>query len=70
MLGVIWFISAVPLDLLWHAMIGTEKDLGVLLGPAHLYMAISFSLILLGPLRAALWSRPRSSFIAPLPAVR
>jgi hypothetical protein len=67
LLGAISFVLAIPLDILWHMAVGTETDLGILLSPVHLLMGICLSLILLGPLQAALHETPRPKLIAQLP---
>lgn len=43
-------------DLVWHETFGFEVGVDALISPAHLYLALSGSLILTGPIRS-LWQR-------------
>lgn len=40
-------------DMLWHVLVGVEKDIATQLSPSHLFLATGFVLIVSGPFRAA-----------------
>ncbi len=56
LVGVVVFGVAGLLDMVWHVVFGIEVDVGTLLSPTHLGLAVGGVLIITGPLRAA-WSR-------------
>ncbi|TME87360.1 MAG: hypothetical protein E6I44_10150 [Chloroflexi bacterium] len=56
LVGVVIFGVAGLLDMVWHIVFGIEVDVGTLLSPTHLGLAIGGTLIITGPLRAA-WFR-------------
>jgi hypothetical protein len=65
--GVGWFVLGIPADMTWHIAIGPEKNLGILLSPTHLYLAVGMALMLTGPLRAGLAQQPPPKLLAQLP---
>ncbi len=56
LVGAVVFGIAGFLDMVWHVAFGIEVDVGTLLSPTHLGLAIGGGLIITGPLRAA-WLR-------------
>jgi hypothetical protein len=56
LVGVVVFGVAGLLDMVWHVVFGIEVDIGTLLSPTHLGLAVGGGLIISGPLRAA-WLR-------------
>lgn len=52
LVGVAIFGVAGLADLIWHTLFGIEVELGTLLSPTHLLLAIGGALIVTGPLRA------------------
>ncbi len=58
LLGVgLWFTGG-PFDFAWHAVFGFEANVEALMSPAHAVLALGFTLIASGPLRAILRRRP------------
>jgi hypothetical protein len=57
LLGVGIFLAAGVGDMAWHTLFGIEEGIEALLSPTHLLLALGGSLILTGPLRAALQRR-------------
>jgi hypothetical protein len=57
LVGAAFFALGGVLDGVWHTIFGVEVDVEALLSPSHLVLAVSSTLILTGPLRAA-WRRP------------
>jgi hypothetical protein len=53
----LWFVGG-PFDLAWHSIFGFEANVEALLSPAHAVLALGFSLMTTGPLRAALRRPP------------
>jgi hypothetical protein len=59
LIGVVTFLLGGGFDFWWHETFGFEANREALLSPAHLILAASGVLILLGPVRAA-WERTRA----------
>jgi hypothetical protein len=55
--GVVLFFVGGGFDFLWHELFGFEANTEALLSPAHMLLATSAGLIILGPIRAALSRR-------------
>jgi hypothetical protein len=53
----LWFVGG-PFDLAWHSIFGFEANVEALMSPAHAVLALGFSLMTTGPLRAALRRPP------------
>lgn len=70
--GVPLFLAGGVGDLIWHTLFGFEANIDALLSPTHLVLAVSATLIISGPLRAA-WRRQDNgsiqSWATLLPAV-
>jgi hypothetical protein len=54
-----WILGG-GLDPLWHAIVGREVQLSILMSPTHIFFAVANILMITGPLRAA-WRRPAES---------
>ncbi len=54
LVGALTFLGGGLVDMLWHILFGVESDLEALLSPTHLVLALGGSLMVTGPLRAAL----------------
>ncbi len=68
-LGIgIFFIGGLG-DMAWHAIMGIEQGIDVLLSPTHMTIGLAILLIISGPIRSNMENRPsESSFINQLPA--
>ncbi|HMD02372.1 MAG TPA: hypothetical protein VKG44_05345, partial [Candidatus Baltobacteraceae bacterium] len=67
--GLAVFAAGGLLDMLWHLRFGIENGVSALLSPTHQLLAFGMTLILLGPVRAAILRGPVARFGAALPAL-
>lgn len=65
LLGAALFLLGGGFDLLWHTLFGIEVSVEALLSPSHLLLALAGSLVVTGPLRAALARLATSVTAAP-----
>jgi len=75
LLGSIIFLFGGLADMTWHTLFGIEQSLDALLSPPHLVLALGASLLITGPLRAAVMqaqhpSQAGSPPTSPGPTVR
>ncbi len=61
LLGALIFLAAGAGDMIWHILFGIEVNIEALLSPTHLLLALGGSLILTGPLRAAMHKKRTES---------
>jgi len=68
LLGAALWVIGGPFDFTWHAVFGFEAGVEALMSPAHGVLALGFSLMASGPLRAVL-RRPPSAWRRDLPLI-
>ncbi len=61
LIGFFVFVLGGAGDLVWHEAFGFEESLEALLSPSHLLLALSGTLIITGPIRAA-WGRETAHY--------